>query len=105
MAKLYGKNYSKKELLKRVGDVSQVGGPRLAELTDGNQKDVRVADFRTGTGFNFTVSLDRGMDITYAEYQGKPLCWRSATGDVSPAFYEPEGLGWLRGFYGGRGAT
>ncbi|MBI3991234.1 MAG: aldose 1-epimerase family protein [Candidatus Omnitrophica bacterium] len=101
MAELYGKEYSKKELLKRVGDISQIGGVRLAELTDGNQKGARVADFRTGAGFNFTVSLDRGMDISYAEYQGKPLCLRTATGDVAPSFYEPEGLGWLRGFYGG----
>ncbi|HGE70147.1 TPA: DUF4432 family protein, partial [Candidatus Poribacteria bacterium] len=54
-----------------------------------------------GSGFSFTVTPDRGMDITYAEYNGQPLCWRSATGDVHPAFYEPEGLGWLRSFYGG----
>ena len=43
----------------------------------------------------------RGLDVSYSEYQGIPLCWRSSTGDVSPAHYEPEGLGWLRGFYGG----
>jgi hypothetical protein len=29
------------------------------------------------------------------------LCFRSSTGDVGPAFYESQGYGWLRGFYGG----
>jgi hypothetical protein len=62
---------------------------------------VLAADFRTGSGLNFTVLPDRGLDIAYAEFNGQPLCWRSCTGDVSPSYYEPEGMGWLRGFYGG----
>ena len=41
------------------------------------------------------------MDISYAEYQGIPLCWRSGTGDVAPTYYNPEGSEWLRGFAGG----
>jgi len=41
------------------------------------------------------------MDISFAEYNGIPLCWRSSTGDVAASYYEPEGIGWLRGFYGG----
>lgn len=101
MPKLYGRNYTKEELLRRVGDISQVGGVRLGELGDGNERGARIADFRTGTGFNFTVLLDRGLDISYAEDCGRPLCWRSETGDVAPSFFEPEGLSWLRTFYGG----
>jgi hypothetical protein len=40
------------------------------------------------------------MDVSFAEYNGVPLCWRSATGDVAASYYE-SGSGWLRGFYGG----
>jgi hypothetical protein len=29
------------------------------------------------------------------------MAWRSSTGDVSPAYFEEPGLGWLRSFYGG----
>ncbi len=101
MAGLYGKNFSREELLKRVGDISQVGGVRQYELSEGNEKGVKAVDFRTGTGFDFTVLPGRGMDISMAEYQGVPLCWRSSTGDVAASYYEPEGLGWLRSFYGG----
>jgi hypothetical protein len=47
------------------------------------------------------VLLDRGMDISNADYCGRPLNWRSATGDVAPQFYDQEGLEWLYGFFGG----
>ena len=101
MAKLYGQEFSKNDLMRKIGDISQVAGVKSYQLSDGNQKGVDAVDFRTGAGFNFTVLPGRGMDISYAEYNGQPLCWRSSTGDMNPSFYEPQGLGWLRGFYGG----
>jgi len=62
---------------------------------------VRTADFRTGSGFEFTVLVDRGLDIAWASFQGASISWRSPTTAVGPAFFEPEGIGWLRGFHGG----
>jgi hypothetical protein len=73
----------------------------MGELADGFERGVRTADFRTGSGFEFTVLADRGMDIGWAGYRGTPLAWRSPAPASAPAFYEPEGLGWLRGFSGG----
>ena len=32
---------------------------------------------------------------------GRPLAWRSPTGNIAPGLYEPQGIGWLRGFHGG----
>lgn len=101
MAILFGKEYTREELLKRVGDMSQLGHVKAVELVNGNERGVRAAEVKTGAGFNFTVLLDRGLDISAAEYCGQSLCWRSSTGDTHPAFYEPEGLSWLRSFYGG----
>ncbi|HUV05301.1 MAG TPA: aldose 1-epimerase family protein [Armatimonadota bacterium] len=101
MPKLYGKDYSKKELLARVGDISQIAGVRLCTLADGVEHGVRAVDFRTGSGLDFSVLVDRGLDISTAAYKGQPLAWRSSTGDVSPALYEEPGFGWLRSFYGG----
>ena len=101
MARLFGKEYSREELLKRVGGMSQLGSVKAVELVDGNERGVRAAEVKTGAGLNFTVLLDRGLDISAAEYCGQSLCWRSSTGDTHPAFYEPEGLSWLRSFYGG----
>ncbi|MBX7244911.1 MAG: aldose 1-epimerase family protein [Candidatus Sumerlaeaceae bacterium] len=72
-----------------------------SELCDGKEKGVHVLDFRTGSGFNFLVVPDRGMDIAFAEYKGHNLAWMSGTGIVAPAYYEPEGWNWSRGFFGG----
>jgi hypothetical protein len=41
------------------------------------------------------------MDLSICEFKGIPLTWRSPTGDVHPAYYEPHGFGWLRSFAGG----
>jgi len=101
MAKIFGKDYSKKELLKRVGNLSQLCGTKLYELADGPGKGVRGIDFSTGSGLDFTVVVDRCMDISRARWRGASLCWCSAVGERSPYFYEPEGVNWLRTFFGG----
>ena len=101
MAKLYGREFSQIELMKRIGDISQIAGVKHYKLINGNEEGVEAVDFRTGTGFSFTVLPGRGTDISSAEYCGQPLCWRSSTGNVAAEYYEPTGLGWLRGFYGG----
>ncbi|HEX9655642.1 MAG TPA: aldose 1-epimerase family protein [Bacteroidota bacterium] len=101
MAFLFGHEYSKKEILSRVGDLSQVAGIRMMQLKDGSEAGVRIADLRTGSGLRFQVSLDRGMDISIADYKGLPLAWRSASGDVHPSYFDPRGTGWGRSFPGG----
>ncbi|HOJ21123.1 MAG TPA: aldose 1-epimerase family protein [Armatimonadota bacterium] len=101
MPKLFGKQFSKEELRTHVGSMEQLAGVRAGVLADGRAAGTRVADFWTGTGLEFSVLLDRGMDISAARWQGKSLCWRSSAGVAHPAYYEPEGLGWLRTFGGG----
>src|SRR6478672_11022044 len=101
MPQLWGRDWTREELEQRVGDMSQIAGVRLVELADGKERGVRAAEIKTGSGFNFTVLIDRGLDISTAEHQGKALAWRSMTEDGHPAYFEPEGLGWLRTFYGG----
>ncbi|MFQ5811401.1 MAG: aldose 1-epimerase family protein, partial [Armatimonadota bacterium] len=101
MPNLFGRSYTRAELLQRVGDISQIGGVRRVRLQEGTEDGVDAIEFRTGSGLGFTVLPGRGMDISGTDFCGMSLCWRSATGDASSAFFEPEGLGWLRTFYGG----
>ncbi len=105
MAQLFGQHWTRAALLERVGDVSQLGGARLVTLAEGPEAGVLAAELRTGSGLTFAVLPGRGMDIGFAEYRGMPLCWRSSTGEIAAAHYEPEGEGWLRGFSGGLMAT
>jgi hypothetical protein len=101
MVELFGRRWTRAELLAYVGDISQVGGARPVTFGDGPEAGVVAAEVRTGSGFAFTVLPGRGMDIGFAEYRGMPLCWRTPTGEIAAPFYEPEGEGWLRGFSGG----
>jgi len=101
MAELFGRRLTRREVKRYFGSADQAGGITLGELSDGRARGVRIAEVRTGSGLNLTAVLDRAMDISRADYCGRSLCWRSAVGDTHPAYYEPEGLGWLRSFGGG----
>ena len=97
---IYGQELSKKELLQRVGDISQIADIRLFEFTNGNERGVRAAEFYTGSGLEFTVLLDRGMDIDDAKFKGVPISWQSQTGPVHPSFFDWRGVGLLYQFAG-----
>ena len=101
MPELWGTNYSRSGLLRRVGELEQVAGVRLVTLTDGMERGIRVLEFRSGSGFAFDVLVDRAFDIGHCELAGRALGWHSGTGFVGPWFNEPEGLGFLRSFGGG----
>lgn len=99
--KLWGKHWRRDQLLAHVGHMSQLGGVRSFEMNDGWERGNRCLEVRNGNGLMFRVSPDRGMDISYAEYKGVPLAWRSPNGDAAPHYYSPEGSSWLRVFPGG----
>ena len=101
MVKLFDREWSKAELLRRVGHMDQLAGIRLTESGDGKARGCRILDVWTGTGLRFQVNADRSLDISSCEFKGIPLAWRSPVGDVHPAYYEPQGIGWLRTFPGG----
>jgi hypothetical protein len=101
MPTLYGREYSREELRQRAGKMAQLAGVTRYELQEGFEKNIEICDVRTGSGFRFQVCPSRGMDIVFAEHNGKPLCWNSSTDLIHPAFYESQNLGWLRGFAGG----
>ncbi|MGC9320227.1 MAG: aldose 1-epimerase family protein [Armatimonadota bacterium] len=101
MAELYGRSYTREELTERVGSMDQVAGVRRITLADGNEKGVDAFEVRTGGGLDFTVLAGRGMDVGQATYRSYPLAWQSCTGVPAASYFEPEGLGWLRGFHGG----
>ncbi|MHB8994745.1 MAG: aldose 1-epimerase family protein [Armatimonadota bacterium] len=101
MPNLFGRSWTKDELMKHVGDLDQIGGARRVMLAEGNEAGSEAVLFRTGTGLTFTCLAGRALDISSAEYCGRSLCWRSQTGDTAAPYFEPDGLGWLRNFYGG----
>jgi len=98
---LFGKEYSKRELMKRLGSLSQLTFALPFEFIDGKERGVRGVEIKTGSGLSFLVLIDRGLDIGRMDYKGVPIAYVSPTLYVHPSYFEPEKLGWLRGAYFG----
>ena len=68
MADLYGRSLSRRDVARHAGMLSQFAGVRLMTLGDGVERGIRMLEFRTGTGFRFTVLIDRALDVADCEY-------------------------------------
>lgn len=94
-------NFNKRELLKYTGDYQQVLGVRDYTLNGGKAQGVRAIDVRNGSGLEFTVLPDRGMDIAWLSYRGTNCSYISKTGIVAPQYYSDDGADFLRSFHAG----
>lgn len=91
----------KRDLLKYVGDVSQLFGIKDYHLNGGKAAGTRAIDLKNGSGLDFTVLPDRGMDIAWTTFKGVNLSYISNIGIVAPQYFnECESLH-LRSFYAG----
>ena len=84
-----------------TGHVSQIGGTRHYELSEGSGRGTRAIDVETGAGLRVTVLPDRGMDLSGASFRGVNLVYRTPNGEVHPSFYSPTGEEWMRTFFAG----
>src|SRR5947209_18899062 len=98
MPELYGRRYSRAELLERVGRLEQIGGSEPGVLAGGLAEGVRVLHVRSGSGLAFTVLPDRCLDIPMITFNVRPLCWYAPDGLVRRKFYELGATGLLRSF-------
>lgn len=96
-----GQKWTQTELRQRVGRMEQIAGVIPSVADDGPGRGSRFFHVYTGSGLVFDVMTDRALDIAACSYQGTPLAWISPSGWMHPAYYEAEGLGWLRSFQGG----
>lgn len=92
---------NKNELLQYVGNLAQLGTSRHYELTDGRGRNLRGIDVNSGSGLQYTILPDRGMDISLASFKGINLVYLTCSGETHPSYFEPEKFSWLRTFTGG----
>ncbi|SEP05859.1 aldose 1-epimerase family protein [Propionispora vibrioides] len=101
MPVIHGIHYSKAKLLERCGNISQVAGYKRYVISEGRGKGVEAVEIYNGNGLQFTVLLDKTLDIADCSYQGVNLAYMTGNGIVAPQFYDSHGNGWLRSFNGG----
>src|SRR5438105_15441873 len=78
MVRLFGQELTKRELLRRVGNLDQVAGTRRLRFEEGPEDGVGAVEVRTGGGLRYTVLPSRALDISAAECEGLPIAWRTA---------------------------
>jgi hypothetical protein len=99
--RVFKSEIERRELLRRVGNLAQVGGVELLAYESGYARGGRFLDFRTGSGLRFTVNVDRGMDPGAAEFNGASLAWLPPKLFPAPAFWENDDHAWVRFVLGG----
>jgi hypothetical protein len=99
--KVFKTEIPKSELLRRVGNLAQVGSVELLSHEQGYARGTRFLDFRTGSGFRFSVHVDRGLDPGYAEFNGASLAWLPPKLFPAPAYWENDDHAWVRFVLGG----
>lgn len=98
---MFGNFYTISELKEYLCDVNSVAGVKPYTLSDGPEKGVRAIDIWTGSGLEYTVVPDKGMNICRFRYKGIPFDWASGTGLTSPFLYDSHTWKWVRSFNGG----
>ena len=101
MPHLFGRDWTRDDLLRHVGGLEQIARIQPARLEGGRADAMSALEVVAGDGLRFTVLPDRCLDVPFFEYRGVPLVWHSRNGLVASAYYDPRGMEWLRSFYGG----
>ncbi|MDP3179589.1 MAG: aldose 1-epimerase family protein [Spirochaetaceae bacterium] len=92
---------SRREILRRCGDATQLLGVKEYRLEGGRAAGVRAIDARNGSGLEFTALPDRGMDIAWLSLGGRNLSYIGSPGIAGPQYFDDRDLGWLRSFAAG----
>jgi hypothetical protein len=99
--KLYGQNWSKREIEAMVGKMDQIGGISRLQHVEGREAGTELIQVKTGSGLTYYISPSRGFDIVQAEFGGSPLSWTSPNGRIHPSYFQEKGKGWLKTAAGG----
>lgn len=84
-----------------IGHESQICGVEEHRLVGGKGDGMRLLQVRNGKGLEFTVSADRCADITRLSFKGDNYSFITYNGYVAPAYYDDQGIGWLKSFTAG----
>jgi hypothetical protein len=92
---------NKRQLLRYIGDYSQVFGVKEYMYTGGKAHGVKAFDINNGAGLEYTILADRCLDIGKLAFKGVNCSYLTQTGLVSPKYFSGSGQAFLRNFYAG----
>jgi hypothetical protein len=100
---VFGRDLSRRELMRRVGNLAQVGGIEVVAYEEGHARGTRAVQCSSGAGLRLTVHPDRGLDAGRLEYAGIGLAYLAPNMAPGPWYYEgkTDDFAWLRVGLGG----
>lgn len=81
MAFINGKEYTKQELLRYVGNISALAGVRSAQIISGKGDGVKIHEVTSGE-VSFSLAESKNLDMMELKYKGMPLNFTSNVGSV-----------------------
>lgn len=84
-----------------LGHPSQLYGVEEHRLIGGKGDQMRIYQVKNGKGLEMTVCPDRCLDIYRLSFKAVNCGFFSPSGYVAPAFYDDQGLGFLKSFTAG----
>lgn len=81
-----------------IGCPTQCSGVEEYRLVGGRGDNMRLYQVRNGKGLAFTVSLQRGMDISRLSFRGLNCSFLSPAGYVAPEYFSEDGMDFLKSF-------
>jgi len=97
---VWGKNYSREELLRRC-NTSSLYSARRVELKDGRGNGHRLIEIKTAAGLRAAFSESRCLDILELEYRGVNLGFLSKNGIIESPIVNPETHSFTKYWAGG----
>ena len=91
MPNLFGERMTRRELLRHIGNVDQIGGLRRFVFNDGQGRGLEGIELTTGAGLALTVTPGRTLDILDAKLNGCSFAWLSPAGPVHPTYHDIAG--------------
>ena len=89
MARVFGQDYSKKDLLKYLGNISHVSGVEELEIKNGKSRGDKIYRVFNGNGLEFDLMPDKALDIGKLSYKGINIAFISKNGMSSAAYQNP----------------
>ncbi|MCD8138654.1 MAG: aldose 1-epimerase family protein [Planctomycetaceae bacterium] len=86
MAQLFGTDYDRAALLRRIGNLNQVAGIREFTYSSGRADGVKAVEINTGP-LACELLPSRCLDISRLSYKGIPAAYLSKSGIRHPSFY------------------
>jgi len=101
MSVLDEKRLCKEEIIKKVGNISQIASARRYKLQEGKADGIKGIDVVNGSGLSYTVLEGKCLDIFKVNYKGINLSFVAKPDLVASEYFNPINKEFLRAFQGG----